>query len=87
MTTTITLPQSINVNLLKAALLFTSTEETRHYLRGVHMRRRGHTLRYAATDGHRLFCAMQGFPRTRGDRPALRKPKQSGRRVPPHTRG
>ena len=59
MTTTITLPQSINVNLLKAALLFTSTEETRYYLRGVHMRRRGHTLRIAATDGHRLFCAMQ----------------------------
>jgi DNA polymerase III subunit beta len=59
MTTTITLPQSIKVDLLKAALLFTSTEETRYYLRGVHMRRRGHTLRIAATDGHRLFCAMQ----------------------------
>jgi hypothetical protein len=59
MTTTIVLPGSINVNLLKAALLFTSTEETRYYLRGVHMRRRGQTLRYAATDGHRLFCAMQ----------------------------
>jgi DNA polymerase III subunit beta len=59
MTNTIVLPSSINVNLLKAALLFTSTEETRHYLRGVHMRRRGQTLRYAATDGHRLFCAMQ----------------------------
>jgi DNA polymerase III subunit beta len=59
MTNTIVLPSSINVNLLKAALLFTSTEKTRHYLHGVHMRRHGQTLRIAATDGHRLFCAMQ----------------------------
>jgi DNA polymerase III sliding clamp (beta) subunit (PCNA family) len=40
-------------------LLFASDEETRYYLKGVHLLRRGDHLRITATDGHRLFCAMQ----------------------------
>jgi hypothetical protein len=50
---------TINVNFLKAALLFASDEGTRYYLKGVHLLRRGDHLRITATDGHRLFCAMQ----------------------------
>jgi hypothetical protein len=50
---------TINVNFLKAALLFASDEETRYYLKGVHLLRRGDHLRITATDGHRLFCAAQ----------------------------
>jgi hypothetical protein len=50
---------TINVNFLKAALLFASDEQTRYYLKGVHLLRRGNHLRLTATDGHRLFCAMQ----------------------------
>ena len=50
---------TITVNFLKAALLFASDEETRYYLKGVHLLRRGDHLRITATDGHRLFCAMQ----------------------------
>lgn len=52
---------TINVNFLKAALLFASDEETRYYLKGVHLLRRGDHLRITATDGHRLFCAMQAL--------------------------
>jgi hypothetical protein len=50
---------TLNVSFLKAALLFASDEETRYYLRGVHLLRRANHLRITATDGHRLFCAMQ----------------------------
>ena len=52
-TTTVSLP----VDFLKAAQLFASTEQTRYYLCGVHLLRRGDHLRIAATDGHRLFAA------------------------------
>jgi hypothetical protein len=50
---------TLNVAFLKAALLFASDEETRYYLKGVHLLRRADHLRITATDGHRLFCAMQ----------------------------
>jgi hypothetical protein len=50
---------SLNVAFLKAAMLSTSTEQTRYYLRGVHMLRNADHLRITSTDGHRLFCAMQ----------------------------
>ena len=50
---------TLNVSYLRAALLSASTEETRYYLRGVQILRRGDHLRITATDGHRLFCAMQ----------------------------
>ena len=44
----------IATDLLKAALYCASTEETRYYLRGVHLNTSGHMV---TTDGHRLFCA------------------------------
>jgi DNA polymerase III sliding clamp (beta) subunit (PCNA family) len=52
---------TLNVSYLRAALLSASTEETRYYLRGVQILRRGDHLRITATDGHRLFarCKQQ----------------------------
>ena len=44
----------IPTDLLKAALLCASSEETRYYLKGVHLSTSGHMV---TTDGHRLFCA------------------------------
>jgi len=44
----------IATDLLKAALLCASNEESRYYLRGVHLSTTGHMV---TTDGHRLFCA------------------------------
>lgn len=44
----------IATDLLKAALFCASSEETRYYLRGVHLSTSGHMV---TTDGHRLFCA------------------------------
>lgn len=44
----------IATDLLKAALLCASSEETRYYLRGVHLSITGHLV---TTDGHRMFVA------------------------------
>jgi DNA polymerase III sliding clamp (beta) subunit (PCNA family) len=44
----------IPTDLLKAALLCASTEETRYYLKGVHLSTSGHMV---TTDGHRMFVA------------------------------
>ena len=44
----------IPTDLLKAAILCASSEESRYYLRGVHLSTSGHMV---TTDGHRLFCA------------------------------
>jgi DNA polymerase III sliding clamp (beta) subunit (PCNA family) len=44
----------IATDLLKAALLCASQEETRYYLRGVHLSTTGHLV---TTDGHRMFVA------------------------------
>lgn len=44
----------IPTDLLKAAILCASSEESRYYLRGVHLSTTGHMV---TTDGHRLFCA------------------------------
>lgn len=44
----------IATDILKAALLCASSEETRYYLRGVFLSTTGHLV---TTDGHRLFCA------------------------------
>jgi DNA polymerase III sliding clamp (beta) subunit (PCNA family) len=41
-------------DLLKAALVCASSEETRYYLRGVHLATSGHLV---TTDGHRMFVA------------------------------
>ena len=43
---------SIPVDLLKAAIICCSTEETRYYLNGVYVSLSGHIV---ATDGHRMF--------------------------------
>jgi hypothetical protein len=44
----------IATDILKAALLCASQEETRYYLRGVHLATSGHLV---TTDGHRMFVA------------------------------
>jgi DNA polymerase-3 subunit beta len=44
----------IATDLLKAALFCASSEETRYYLRGVHLSTSGHLV---TTDGHRMFVA------------------------------
>ena len=44
----------IATDLLKAALICASNEESRYYLRGIHLSTSGHMV---TTDGHRLFCA------------------------------
>ena len=41
-------------DLLKAALVCASSEESRYYLRGVHLSTSGHLV---TTDGHRMFVA------------------------------
>jgi len=44
----------IPADLLKAALYCASSEESRYYLRGVHLSTSGHMV---TTDGHRMFVA------------------------------
>lgn len=44
----------IATDLLKAALVCASNEESRYYLRGVHLATSGHMV---TTDGHRMFVA------------------------------
>ena len=44
----------IPTDLLKAALFCASSEESRYYLRGVHLATSGHMV---TTDGHRMFVA------------------------------
>lgn len=51
----------IPTDLLKAALYCASSEETRYYLKGVHLSTSGHMV---TTDGHRMFVARLN------DRPA-----------------
>ena len=52
----------IPTDLLKAAILCASSEESRYYLRGVHLSTTGHMV---TTDGHRMFIARLT------DRPAV----------------
>ena len=52
----------IATDLLKAALICASSEESRYYLRGVHLATSGHMV---TTDGHRMFVARLN------DRPAV----------------
>lgn len=47
----------LNADILRAALICTSTEETRYYLQGVSIEPNPIDLRVVSTDGHRLFCA------------------------------
>jgi hypothetical protein len=48
---------ALDANILRAALICTSTEETRYYLQGVSIEPNPRDLRVVSTDGHRLFCA------------------------------
>jgi len=57
----------IETALLKAAMLATSKEEIRYYLKGVFFELRGLELRMVATDGHRLFIACQKLVQPVGD--------------------
>lgn len=47
----------LNADILRAALICTSTGETRYYLQGVSIEPNTRDLRVVSTDGHRLFCA------------------------------
>ena len=47
---------SIPTDVLRAALVCVSTEETRYYLRGVHVEPDADDVVLVSTDGHRLFC-------------------------------
>lgn len=51
------MPVTLSPDLLKAAVIFTSKEETRFYLKGVAIQATPATVKIAATDGHRLFVA------------------------------
>lgn len=57
----------IETALLKAAMLATSKEETRYYLKGVYFELRGLSFRMVATDGHRMFVACQNLAHPIGD--------------------
>ena len=48
---------TLSPDLLKAAVLFTSKEDPRSYLKGVSIQATLATIKVAATDGHRLFVA------------------------------
>jgi len=48
---------TLSPDLLKAAVLFTSKEDPRYYLKGVSIQATLAIVKVAATDGHRLFVA------------------------------
>lgn len=47
----------LNADILRAALICVSKEETRYYLRGVSIEPNPRDMRVVSTDGRRLFCA------------------------------
>jgi hypothetical protein len=53
---------SIPTDVLRAALVCVSTEETRYYLRGVHVEPDADDVVLVSTDGHRLFCGRCPLP-------------------------
>jgi hypothetical protein len=56
------------VPFLQAALGCVSTEETRYYLNGIHLRAVDGNVRMCATDGHRLFVGSHPIPECDRDR-------------------
>jgi len=52
---------SFDIRALKAALVCTSTDETRYYLKGVAVQLDGDKLFIAGTDGHRLLAMQPEF--------------------------
>jgi len=58
---------TFDARTLKAALVCTSTDETRYYLKGVAVQLDGDKLFIAATDGHRLIAMQPEFTIERDD--------------------
>jgi DNA polymerase-3 subunit beta len=58
---------TFDARTLKAALICTSTDETRYYLKGVAVQLDGDKLFIAATDGHRLIAMQPEFTIERDD--------------------
>ena len=58
---------SFDARTLKAALICTSTDETRYYLKGVAVQLDGDKLFIVATDGHRLLAMQPEFTIERDD--------------------
>lgn len=58
---------SFDIRTLKAALVCTSADETRYYLKGVAVQLDGDKLFIAATDGHRLLAMQPEFTIERDD--------------------
>lgn len=58
---------SFDIRTLKAALLCTSTDETRYYLKGVAVQLDDDKLFIVATDGHRLIAMQPEFTIERDD--------------------
>lgn len=48
---------NVNADILRAALICVSTEETRYYLNGISFEPNAQNARIVSTDGHRLFVA------------------------------
>jgi hypothetical protein len=53
---------SIPTDVLRAALVCVSSEETRYYLKGVHVSPDADDVVLVSTDGHRLFCGRCPLP-------------------------
>ena len=64
---------SFDARTLKAALLCTSTDETRYYLKGVAVQLDGDKLFIVATDGHRLLAMQPEFTIERDDTDAANR--------------
>jgi DNA polymerase III subunit beta len=58
---------TFDARTLKAALICTSSDETRYYLKGVAVQLDGDKLFIAATDGHRLIAMQPEFTIERDD--------------------
>ena len=64
---------TFDARTLKAALLCTSTDETRYYLKGVAVQLDGDKLFIVATDGHRLIAMQPEFTIERDDTDATNR--------------
>ena len=64
---------TFDARTLKAALICTSTDETRYYLKGVAVQLDGDKLFIVATDGHRLIAMQPEFTIERDDTDATNR--------------
>ena len=58
----VTLTAAINMDILKAVNMASSTEETRYYLNGVLIEVTENAVRYVATNGHLLLTMIENSP-------------------------